>query len=98
MHCTTRCTEAEAGRSDRKSTRLNSSHEWISYAVFCLKKKRVLIMSSLSITRHFGLGLTPGKLRGLQRISHPNGMVTVGALDQTWLMIHMMTDASKKKA
>src|SRR5438105_12744857 len=25
---------------DRKSTRLNSSHEWSSYAVFCLKKKR----------------------------------------------------------
>src|SRR5207247_5726011 len=25
---------------DRKSTRLNFSHEWISYAVFCLKKKR----------------------------------------------------------
>src|SRR3989442_13798512 len=27
------------GRSDRKSTRLNSSHVRISYAVFCLKKK-----------------------------------------------------------
>src|SRR5438105_10182000 len=26
-------------QADRKSTRLNSSHEWISYAVFCLKKK-----------------------------------------------------------
>src|SRR5207247_9747538 len=26
---------------DRKSTRLNSSHEWISYAVFCLKKKKM---------------------------------------------------------
>src|SRR5215207_10204904 len=26
-------------RKDRKSTRLNSSHEWRSYAVFCLKKK-----------------------------------------------------------
>src|SRR5207247_6946756 len=26
-------------QQDRKSTRLNSSHEWISYAVFCLKKK-----------------------------------------------------------
>src|SRR5947208_12627610 len=26
--------------SDRKSTRLNSSHQIISYAVFCLKKKR----------------------------------------------------------
>src|SRR2546427_7012718 len=30
----TRCS-----RSDRKSTRLNSSHSQISYAVFCLKKK-----------------------------------------------------------
>src|SRR5437762_7761724 len=28
---------------DRKSTRLNSSHRCISYAVFCLKKKRYLI-------------------------------------------------------
>src|SRR5207247_3669050 len=28
-------------RLDRKSTRLNSSHEWSSYAVFCLKKKTV---------------------------------------------------------
>src|SRR2546429_5130158 len=27
------------GRVDRKSTRLNSSHGYISYAVFCLKKK-----------------------------------------------------------
>src|SRR5271170_8321498 len=29
-----------SARRDRKSTRLNSSHEWISYAVFCLKKKK----------------------------------------------------------
>src|SRR5690348_17451282 len=29
-----------AGESDRKSTRLNSSHPSISYAVFCLKKKK----------------------------------------------------------
>src|SRR5689334_24491884 len=28
------------GRTDRKSTRLNSSHSSISYAVFCLKKKK----------------------------------------------------------
>src|SRR5438309_4621466 len=28
---------------DRKSTRLNSSHSSISYAVFCLKKKRVML-------------------------------------------------------
>src|SRR5207247_9720631 len=30
----------ERNPADRKSTRLNSSHEWISYAVFCLKKKK----------------------------------------------------------
>src|SRR5476649_2429940 len=30
----------KAGRLDRKSTRLNSSHTVISYAVFCLKKKK----------------------------------------------------------
>src|SRR3712207_8269789 len=29
---------------DRKSTRLNSSHANISYAVFCLKKKKITIM------------------------------------------------------
>src|SRR2546430_11530893 len=31
---------AHAQRGDRKSTRLNSSHSQISYAVFCLKKKK----------------------------------------------------------
>src|SRR5689334_24428267 len=30
---------------DRKSTRLNSSHSSISYAVFCLKKKKTIIRS-----------------------------------------------------
>src|SRR5437763_8746126 len=33
---------ADSSGSDRKSTRLNSSHRCISYAVFCLKKKRHL--------------------------------------------------------
>src|SRR5256886_13514833 len=31
---------ARADKADRKSTRLNSSHSQISYAVFCLKKKK----------------------------------------------------------
>src|SRR5207247_5786195 len=35
-----RCTSSAFTAVDRKSTRLNSSHEWISYAVFCLKKKK----------------------------------------------------------
>src|SRR6266566_7742705 len=34
-------------RRDRKSTRLNSSHLVISYAVFCLKKKKKIYFSSL---------------------------------------------------
>src|SRR4051812_49796263 len=34
--------------TDRKSTRLNSSHMSISYAVFCLKKKRILIVKSIN--------------------------------------------------
>src|SRR2546428_2357970 len=35
---------ADGGRPvDRKSTRLNSSHDQISYAVFCLKKKKSLL-------------------------------------------------------
>src|SRR5258708_25276317 len=32
--------EAAVEEADRKSTRLNSSHQIISYAVFCLKKKK----------------------------------------------------------
>src|SRR3712207_7275881 len=34
--------DKELARRDRKSTRLNSSHANISYAVFCLKKKKPL--------------------------------------------------------
>src|SRR3712207_8667279 len=33
--------QARDAREDRKSTRLNSSHANISYAVFCLKKKKI---------------------------------------------------------
>src|SRR2546430_6456738 len=40
------------GRSDRKSTRLNSSHSQISYAVFCLKKKKkVFVLNSYHTKR-----------------------------------------------
>src|SRR5258708_23067082 len=38
-----------AGR-DRKSTRLNSSHQIISYAVFCLKKKKKLVQDPVDST------------------------------------------------
>src|SRR2546421_2240982 len=44
--CTAACPRSalaqcsQTASSDRKSTRLNSSHDQISYAVFCLKKKK----------------------------------------------------------
>src|SRR5687768_18355610 len=38
--------EPPVSRGDRKSTRLNSSHGYISYAVFCLKKKKITTNSS----------------------------------------------------
>src|SRR3712207_7837894 len=43
--------ENETGyRKDRKSTRLNSSHANISYAVFCLKKKKIKLTNTYKIT------------------------------------------------
>src|SRR3954471_21376405 len=51
----------------------------------------------ISVTRLLGLGLTPGKLRGLQRISNPNGTLTMVATDQNSSMIKMMKEATKKE-
>src|SRR6266550_6937166 len=51
--------------SDRKSTRLNSSHGYISYAVFCLKKKktiRIIAQIQIEKTTHT---TTPNMKKGL---------------------------------
>src|SRR5437899_5043765 len=45
--------------SDRKSTRLNSSHLGISYAVFCLKKKNDPAAADLCPTRFISTALAP---------------------------------------
>src|SRR6266852_4462946 len=42
-------TEPVAGSGDRKSTRLNSSHGSISYAVFCLKKKTNTVVDDIAV-------------------------------------------------
>src|SRR3970282_106368 len=57
---------------DRKSTRLNSSHITISYAVFCLKKKRRSLNSSHITVSYAGLWLN----RDVQRDS---ALVSAGA-------------------
>ena len=51
----------------------------------------------LGATALLGRGLTPGKLRGLQRISNPNGTLTMLALDQNSSMIEMAHKALKGK-
>src|SRR5690242_21373323 len=45
-------------RRDRKSTRLNSSHMSISYAVFCLKKKRRSCLICLARSSRTGLDMS----------------------------------------
>lgn len=51
----------------------------------------------LSATVLLSKGLTPGKLRGLQRISNPNGTLTMLALDQNSSMLEMAHKALKAK-
>src|ERR1017187_9033347 len=52
----------EKWREDRKSTRLNSSHRCISYAVFCLKKKKDM---SGDLTRPIDRNTLPVMCRGV---------------------------------
>src|SRR2546429_3265835 len=49
------CRAVRGSQEDRKSTRLNSSHGYISYAVFCLKKKKNICLSQVTSTYRSGL-------------------------------------------
>src|SRR5438552_12779190 len=49
-------------RVDRKSTRLNSSHQIISYAVFCLKKKKRAALRYLQVSEVHMWSTTPACL------------------------------------
>src|SRR5256885_11046134 len=56
--------EQHVDKGDRKSTRLNSSHLVISYAVFCLKKKKTEIVRGRSYRSFtFGCGLSAALLQ-----------------------------------
>src|SRR5256885_12849404 len=58
---------APGGAQDRKSTRLNSSHLVISYAVFCLKKKKQDILTS---RRHHHTNISDNLIISLRIIMH----------------------------
>src|SRR5690606_41108183 len=51
--CAAMRSELTGSPQDRKSTRLNSSHVKISYAVFCLKKKKIMKHHFFKFTRIF---------------------------------------------
>src|SRR6266576_5103967 len=51
----------EVGAGDRKSTRLNSSHVEISYAVFCLKKKNDVGRVLLAVLNEYDVPPTLGR-------------------------------------
>src|SRR2546430_11003658 len=58
---------------DRKSTRLNSSHSQISYAVFCLKKKKTIVALDLSSNEH--------NLEASVTLANLNVIVAAGVVD-----------------
>src|SRR5215813_14874367 len=66
-------------RPDRKSTRLNSSHVRISYAVFCLKKKKqyqVVCHAWVLMNNHYHLLLETPNANLAQALRHLNGVYT----------------------
>src|SRR2546430_4784136 len=71
---------------DRKSTRLNSSHSQISYAVFCLKKKKQPIRLLV-----YGRDLELDEPKRLQRTVYfllPNKRILLGELERTHAARH----------
>src|SRR5256885_9180487 len=78
-----RCRERSS--PDRKSTRLNSSHLVISYAVFCLKKKSVVVdLDEIGLSQGGSRGhLTPqymGCVAGFERAAGNRAVSAVSSL------------------
>src|SRR6202000_2651533 len=83
---------ASRQRWDRKSTRLNSSHMSISYAVFCLKKKQHPRFVSDLIS---GTGWAPCDTRSLlRRVEMPARLRESVAQRQLWRHLCFFNDAA----
>src|SRR5438034_3249051 len=80
--------EAAAALADRKSTRLNSSHTVISYAVFCLKKKISQYWSAATPESELGEHLADGvrtdvlETRAIPDCAHPSRTLSLSRLYQ----------------
>src|SRR2546429_70867 len=75
---------------DRKSTRLNSSHGYISYAVFCLKKKKS-VRATGSMRRIVGGVGADAATDGARRFCET--IVEEGGRDERAAVTHMSPDA-----
>src|SRR5256886_3795295 len=76
--------EATSSGEDRKSTRLNSSHSQISYAVFCLKKKNNKITRATNPKTFTSIDMTPSV--NLFHCSHPDTLPVLIICASTVLM------------
>src|SRR6266536_1059168 len=65
---------AGAADRDRKCTRLNSSHEWISYAVFCVKKKSDTFRRGSALICHGHLSHLPDRRRRVGDAAFPGAV------------------------
>src|ERR1039457_6467316 len=83
-------------KSDRKSTRLNSSHLVISYAVFCLKKKKKRKPQHNSLVS-YGLSATTATDRGCGAVravfSRP-AVLLLAALPEVFFFFFFFNDAA----
>src|ERR1035438_10305997 len=79
--------------SDRKSTRLNSSHLGISYAVFCLKKKPEMMQFPRIIQGGMGVGVSNWRLAQAVSKLGQLGVVSGTALDQ--LFVRRLADGDQ---
>src|SRR2546429_724142 len=70
------------GQRDRKSTRLNSSHGYISYAVFCLKKKKQNAINPLSADPAYSSHASLGPLSGGRAAVLTTGVSAIRALQR----------------
>src|SRR2546430_5456336 len=76
------------GVGDRKSTRLNSSHSQISYAVFCLKKKKFESYFTSSDFEHERVSYCRSLLNAASDLWSPYRTVDCHSLDQTQAYKH----------
>src|SRR2546421_3724101 len=79
--CSCQPTGTSRATGDRKSTRLNSSHDQISYAVFCLKKKNDL--SSLEVLAYGGSPMPPAHIRATRDLLPHVRLLQVYGLSET---------------